>query len=185
MDKRIEKRIIEDIGKKIFEHSLRVKDIAIELAEINKVDIRKAELAALFHDCGKILDRKLLLINADKYNIYLDEYMNESYELIHAPLGAKMAEVLYGIDDIDVLNAIKYHTTGKEDMNMLEKIIYIADYIEPKRKFDGIEVIRDMAFKDIDKSLFMALDRTIIFLIEKRKLIQPKTVAARNKLIYV
>lgn len=183
MNKKIEKQIISDIGKNRFEHSLRVRDTAVKLAKINNVDIKKAELAAIYHDCGKIRDDKLLLEKAREFSIAIDDYMNESHELIHAHLGAKMAEVYYGIYDIDVLNAIKYHTTGKEDMNMLEKVIYMADYIEPKRNFDGVEDIRQIAFKDIDKAFFMAIDRTIIFLIEKGKLIQPATIIARNKLI--
>lgn len=182
MNKKTKEKIIEDIGEKRFQHSTRVKDTAIKLAEVYNVDIKKAEIAALFHDCAKISNDKILLKKADEFNIELDKYMNENHELIHAPLGAKMAEKLYGIDDIDILNAIRYHTTGRENMSMLEKIIYIADYIEPMRNFDGIEEIREIIFKDIDKALFMAFNQTIIFLIEKNKLIQPKTVIARNKL---
>jgi predicted HD superfamily hydrolase involved in NAD metabolism len=185
MNKKTEKMIIKHIGQKRFEHSLRVRDTAIKLASINGVDIEKVEKAALLHDCGKIKDDALLLKRAEELNIQLDQYMKESHELIHAPLGAKMAEEFYGIKDKDILNAIRYHTTGKEDMNMIEKVIYMADYIEPRRNFDGVEAIREMSFKDIDKALFMALDRTIIFLIEKRKLIQPKTIIARNKLIFI
>lgn len=185
ISKQTEKAIISDIGLKRFEHSLRVRDTAIELASINNVDIEKAALAAVYHDCGKIKDDKLLLKRAEEFEIPLDQYMEESHELIHAPLGAKMAETIYGVKDIDVLNAIRYHTTGKEDMNMLEKVIYMADYVEPMRNFDGVGAVREMAFKDIDKAIFMALDRTIIFLIERGKAIQPETVITRNKLIFI
>lgn len=185
MNKKIEKQIINDIGEIRFEHSIRVKDTAIKLAKINGVDIKKAELASLFHDCGKMIDDKLLLKKVEEFDIILDKYMNENHELIHAPLGAKMAEILYGINDIEILNAIRYHTTGKKDMNILEKVIYMADYIEPGRSFDGVEDIREMAFSDIDKSMFMAFDKTIMFLIEKRQLIQPETIVARNKLIFI
>lgn len=185
MNKKIAENIIKDIGQQRFNHSLRVRDIAVKLASLYGVETEKAEKAAFYHDCGKIKDDTLLLQKAREFNIQLDDYMKESHELIHAPLGSKMSEEIYGIKDRDILNAIKYHTTGKEDMNMLEKIIYMADYVEPMRTFAGVEDIREMAFKDIDKALFMALDSTIIFLIEKRKLIQPKTIIARNKLIII
>ncbi len=185
MNNEIREKIIADIGKERFYHSIRVKETALKLAEVYPVDLKKAETAALFHDCAKIRDEEILRKRADEFNLVLNEYMLENSELIHAPLGAEMAKLTYGITDIDVLNAIKYHTTGKEDMNMLEKIIYMADYIEPMRNFPGIEDIRDMAFKDIDRALFMAFNKTIVFLIKDNKLIQPDTVIARNKLKYI
>lgn len=183
MNKERQDQIIENIGEKRFEHSLRVRDTALELAEIYGVDKEKAEIAALYHDCSKIRDEIFLLEKAREFGIFIDQYMLESPELIHAHLGAKMAEQVYGIHDQDILNAIKYHTTGRDKMSMLEKIIYMADYIEPKRNFHGVEIIRDMAYKDIDKSLLMALNKTIVFLIENRKLIHIETIMARNHLV--
>lgn len=184
MNKNIQEKIIKDIGENRFKHSLRVKDTAIKLAKKNNIDTRKVELAAIFHDCAKIPNKDQLLKKANDFNLTLDEYMKENHELIHAHLGAVMAEKLYGINDVEILNAIKYHTTGRENMNMLEKIIYMADYIEPNRNFPGVEEIREMAFKDINKSLLMAIDRTIIFLIQNKKLLQLDTIKLRNKLIF-
>lgn len=183
MNKKTKEKIIDDIGEKRFEHSLRVRDTSLKLAEINGVDSYKAEIAALYHDCGKIEDQELLLEKAKEFDLTLDKYMLESKELIHAHLGARMAEEIYGIKDMDILNAIKYHTTGRDDMSMLEKVIYIADYIEPKRNFEGVEDVRNIAFKDINKALFMALNKTIVSLIEKGKLVDIETVIARNKFI--
>lgn len=185
MNNETRRRIISDIGKERFKHSIRVKETAIKLAEIYHVDLPKTRIAALFHDCAKFRDEKDLMRKADEFDLNLNEYMLENHELIHAPLGAKMAESLYGISDRDILNAIRYHTTGRKDMNMLEKVIYMADYIEPMRNFPGVENIRDAAFKDIDRALFMAFNKTIIFLIKENKLIQPNTVIARNKLKYI
>lgn len=182
MNSEAKANIISDIGEHRFKHSIRVKDTAIKLAEIYGVDRKKAETAALFHDCAKIRDSKVLMEKANEFGVELDEYMMESHELIHAPLGAKMAEKLYGVSDRDVLDAIAYHTTGAEDMNILEKIIYMSDYIEPMRNFPGVEEVREMAFKDIDRALFMAFNNTIVFLIKENKLIQLNTVIARNKL---
>ena len=183
MNKAIKRQIISDIGEKRFEHSLRVRDVAIELAELYKVDRNQAETAALFHDCAKIRDNEILLRKASDYKLSLDDYMRENHELIHGPLGARMAELRYNISDPDVLSAIKYHTTGKRDMTMLEKIIYMADYIEPGRNFPGVEKVREIAYKDIDEALIMAMNNTIVFLIGIGKLINPETIIARNKLI--
>lgn len=183
MNKLVEEEIIKDIGENRFQHVLRVKDMAVKLAKINGVDIKTAETAALFHDCGKISDKSILLARAHEYSLELDQYMEANHELIHAELGSKIAELNYGIEDKDILNAIKYHTTGRANMTMLEKIIYMADYIEPERKFQGVEATRDMAFKNIDKALFKALNDTIIFLIEKNWIIHIETIRARNYLI--
>lgn len=183
MNKEHMEKIIEDIGSRRFEHSLRVRDTALKLAEINGVDPHKAEIAALYHDCAKIEDEEALLAKAREFDLSLDKYMLESHELIHAHLGAKISEEIYGIKNQDILNAIKYHTTGRDQMSMLEKIIYMADYIEPKRNFPGVEEVRYMAFKDIDKALLLALDKTIISLIEIGKLVHTETLIARNELI--
>ncbi len=183
MNKKHMEKIIDDIGKRRFEHSLRVRDTALKLAEINGVDSQKAEIAALYHDCAKIEDKEVLLEKSKEFDLILDDYMLENHELIHAHLGARMAEKSYGIKDRDILNAIKYHTTGRDAMSLLEKVIYMADYIEPKRNFPGVEEVRELAFKDIDKALFMALSKTIVSLVDNGQLIQIETVIARNDFI--
>lgn len=183
MEKSFEKNLIKDIGEKRYYHSVRVMETAVRLAEIYNADVEKTKLAAILHDCAKITDKTNLLKRANDFDIILDACMEYNHELIHGPLGAKIAEEEYGIKDIEILDAIYYHTIGKENMNILDKIIYIADYIEPYRNFEGVEEIRKLAFEDIDKSLILAMERTIIFLIEKNKLIHPNTVKARNYLI--
>lgn len=183
MNKEIQLKIINDIGIKRFEHSVRVKDIAVELAIKNNIDIQKTCTAAIFHDCGKIIDYERLFQFADEYGLVLDDYMKKNPELIHASLGARIAQVRYNINDTEVLNAIKYHTTGREDMSMLEKIIYISDYIEPKRSFPGVQNVRDMAFKDINESVIMAMEMTTRFLTGNKKMIHPDTLKSKNKLI--
>jgi len=110
--------------------------------------------------------------------------MQKNTELIHGPLGAKIANACYGIDDLEVLDAIKYHTIGRENMSMLDKIIYIADYIEPGRSFPGVEEIREIVFLDLDDAIKKAMDNTILFLIKDNKLIHPDTINARNYMLY-
>ena len=88
-----------------------------------------------------------------------------------------------GIEDIDILNAVKYHTTGKENMTTLEKIIYIADYIEPNRKYEGVDKIREVVFKDLDNGVFMGIENTMLHLLKERQLIHIDTINARNYLL--
>lgn len=183
MNNSIERQIIEDIGEKRYSHSLRVVETALKLGEIYNEDKENIKVAAKLHDCGKIRDKTQLLKMSNDFDIILDEYMKQNLELIHGYLGAKIAEKRYKVKNKEILNAIKYHTTGREDMTLLEKIIYIADYIEPGRNFDGVEEIRQMAFKDIDKSIIMAMDKTIKFLIDNKNLIHRRTIEARNYLI--
>lgn len=183
MNNSIERQIIEDIGEKRYSHSLRVVETALKLGEIYNEDKENIKIAAKLHDCGKIRDKTQLLKMSNDFDIILDEYMKQNLELIHGYLGAKIAEKRYKVKNKEILNAIKYHTTGREDMTLLEKIIYIADYIEPGRNFDGVEEIRQMAFKDIDESIIMAMDKTIKFLIDNKNLIHRRTIEARNYLI--
>lgn len=183
MDKNLEDKLIKDIGIKRYNHSLRVKDIAIELAKIYNSDIEQTKVAAILHDCGKIQEDINLLKRVSDFDIILDDYMVYNHDLIHGALGAKIAEKEYGIEDGEILDAIYYHTIGRKNMTLLDKIIYIADYIEPSRNFKGVENIRQMAFKDIDKSILLAMGNTIIFLIGINKLIHPITIEARNHLL--
>ena len=183
MNSFIEKELLKDIGEKRYSHSLRVMETALKLCQIYNEKEDRVRLAAILHDCGKMLDQAQLLQASKDFDIVLDEYMENNIELIHAPLGAKIAEKKYKIKDQEVLNAIKYHTTGRENMTLLDKIIFIADYIEPKRNFEGIDEIRQLAPIDIDRSIVLAMDKTIKFLIDNKNLIHTKTIVARNDLI--
>ncbi|NLN14459.1 MAG: HD domain-containing protein [Tissierellia bacterium] len=183
MDSKILENLRKDLGEDRLKHVLRVVDVARELARVHGVDIKKAETAALFHDCAKFQNKNNLLKSANDFDIILDDIMMRNTELIHGPLGAKIAETKYKIKDEDILKAIAYHTTGRKNMSKLEKLIYIADYIEPGRKFEGIERVRKLAFEDLDKSILLAMDQTIIFLIKNDKLISIDTLDARNHLL--
>ena len=183
LEDKIKELLLKDIGIKRFQHSLRVAEIAKELGEIYEGDLQKIHIAALLHDCGKITSKNNLLKKAYDFDIILDDIMLENTELIHGPLGAKIAEKQYSIKDREILNAIYYHTTGRENMNLTEKIIFISDYIEPGRAFLGVEEVRKFAYIDINKSVLLAMNQTIKFLIDKNKLISDETIKARNSLI--
>lgn len=180
---KIKDELIKSIGPNRYNHTLGVVETAIELSLKYNCDVEKAKIASLLHDCAKFADKLYLLKRAKELDIILDNIMSINTELIHGPLGAKLAEVEYGINDIEILDAIRYHTTGREQMTLLDKIIYIADYIEPGRSFQGVEEVRDLAALDIDKAISIAMDNTILFLVKSNKLIHPDTINARNFLL--
>ena len=132
----------------------------------------KAYTAGLLHDCAKYLDDEQMLEAAKEHNIELEEVEKTSVQLVHAKVGAVFAKEVYGIEDEDILNAIRYHTTGRPDMSLLEKIIYVADYIEPgrRRMVDDVdsakrlELARSYASVDIDLALKTILKETYDYL---------------------
>lgn len=179
--KDIQNKLINDIGEKRFKHSLRVAETAVKLADNYGLDPKKAYLAGLIHDCAKYNEEAYI----KKYNIDFSIYPVSSIKdpVLHSFLGAEVAKKVYNIYDRDVLKAIEYHTTGRPDMSDLEKIIFIADAIEPARDFEGIEKIRKLAFENLNKAMLNLLDSNIIFLIGKKALINPLSFEARNYLI--
>lgn len=177
------KKLKEDIGIKRYEHSLRVMETSIELAKRYNSSIEKAAVAGLLHDCGKLKGETNLLKVCSDFGIILDGMTKINSELIHSVLGAAIAEKEYGIKDEEVLKAIKYHTTGRENMSLLEKIVYIADLTEPGRSFEGVDKLRKLALEDLDRCLIYSLDNTLKFLIENKKIIHIDSIKARNYLL--
>src|SRR5690606_4175038 len=153
-------KLKSDIGVNRYNHSLRVMEVSKELAMKYGCSVEKAALAGLLHDCGKLKGHINLLKMANDFGIILDSVMENNNELIHSVIGAVLAEREYNVKDKEVLDAIRYHTTGRENMSLLEKIIYIADLIEPGRTFKGVESLRKLAYEDIDECLLLALDNT-------------------------
>ncbi|GMG97240.1 bis(5'-nucleosyl)-tetraphosphatase (symmetrical) YqeK [Tepidimicrobium xylanilyticum] len=176
-------KLKKDIGTNRFEHSLRVMKTCEELAEHYGCSVEKARIAGLLHDCGKLQGEINLLKMVSDFGIILDNVMKINKDLIHSPLGAEIARRKYKIEDCEILNAIRYHTTGRENMTLLEKIVYIADLIEPGRDFNGVEEIRRLVYEDLDKALLYALDNTLAFIISRGKIIHLNTVKARNHLL--
>lgn len=163
--KKLRKKIKDVMTKSRYEHTLGVEFTAASLAMRYEVDIEKAELAGLLHDCAKCIDSEDTLDECKKYNIELTDVEKRNPFLIHSKLGAVHAKKLYGVDDEDIISAIRFHTTGKPDMTMLEKIIFIADYIEPGRdKAPNLKEIRKMSFIDIDEAMYMILKDTLDYL---------------------
>ena len=171
------------LDEKRFNHSIGVSVTAGEMAQRFGVDVYKAELSGLVHDCAKNIPYDELKTVCEKFGYIPDEIELKNPGLIHAPLGALMLKSLFGIDDIEVQNAVKRHTVGGKGMTKLDKIIYLADMIEPSRKYPEVDELRDLAQQDIDKAFRKALDYSLIFNISKGVLIHPDTLYARNELI--
>ncbi len=172
------------ITKKRLMHSLGVVESATRLAMIYDEDINKVEIAALLHDCGKCLKKEELLQNVEKYGILLDEIEKKELELIHGIIGAHLARDIFKVGDEDIFSAIAYHTTGRENMSKLEKIIYLSDFIEPNRNYPGVEELRKVAYhENLDKAVLMSFDNTIKYVISIQKLIHPRTIEGRNCLL--
>lgn len=166
-----------------YKHSLGVKSSAEKLAKIYGADIVKAKIAGLIHDCAKEMDKLEILdiCRKDGYNI--DYVLEANPGLLHGAAGAIIARDVMKVRDEDILNAIKNHTTGKKDMSLLEKVIYLADYIEPSRNFPGVEDLRSAAFRSLDEALILSFDKTIEVVISRGDLIHRDTVEARNFII--
>ncbi len=182
---KMHKKLKKNVGEKRYRHSLGVEKTARELSLRYDYDEEKAALAGLMHDCGKLKDSELILKLANEFGIIQDDIMISNPALVHGPLGSVLAREVYGIHDEEILEAISCHTTGKVDMNLLDKIIYVSDYIEPNRSFEGLDEIRRIAFNDIDKALLITLNNTIKYVLDRGQLLHLDTVKARNYLIKI
>jgi predicted HD superfamily hydrolase involved in NAD metabolism len=176
------KLVKEQLTDHRYQHTLGVMETAIALAKQYGENEQKAELAAIFHDYAKFRPKEEMkeIITGHDFPQDLLEFNSE---LWHAPAGAFLVEKEAGISDLEVLDAIRYHTSGRPGMNLLEKIIYLADYIEPGRHFPGVEEVRETAKESLDKALIMAMKNTIIFLMKKNQTVYPDTFYTYNDLI--
>lgn len=177
--KNILKDLKSSLDKDRYQHTLGVAYTAMCLAMKYEVDLQKAEVAGLLHDCAKCIPDDKKLKKCIEHNISISETEREQPYLLHAKVGAFIAMDKYGIHDMDIINAILKHTTGSCDMSMLEKIIYVADYIEPNRnKAENLPVIRKMAFEDIDLAVYTIMKDTVEYLKKKNTKIDTPTLKA-------
>lgn len=163
-----------------FEHSIGTMNTAIELAEKHNANVEDARIAGLLHDCAKCLSNEELLKYAKIAGIIIGDVEKIENGLLHAPVGAYIAKTQFGIKKKEILEAISKHTTGAGRMSTLAKIIYIADCIAPDRNFSGIDEMRKMAQNNLDEGVLMGMNFTIKHVIGKNRLIDLKTIKARN-----
>jgi predicted HD superfamily hydrolase involved in NAD metabolism len=179
-------QLIEEVKSQMPEkrwvHTQGVMDTAVKLAHRYGADPVKADLAAILHDYCKYwpVQEQAKII---RENDLPQDLLEFNKELWHSHAGAHIAKTKFGIVDEDVLNAIRYHTSGREQMSPLEKVVCLADYMEPGREFPGVDLIRELAENDLDKALIAGFDSTISFLLSQGKRIYPLTIATRNNLL--
>ncbi|MDD3766025.1 MAG: bis(5'-nucleosyl)-tetraphosphatase (symmetrical) YqeK [Eubacteriales bacterium] len=179
----IKECLLSQMSQKRFLHSQGVSSEAKKLARIYGADEEKAELAGLVHDCVKEMPYDEMIKKCQEYGITLDPVAAAEKKLIHAVLGAEWAKRELGVGDEGIYNAIRYHTTAKADMPLLTKVVYVADYIEPNRTYEGVEQLRRLAYSDLDGASLVALDYTINKLVASHRMLHPDTVNARNFLL--
>lgn len=176
------KIVAEQLTEHRYVHTLGVMETAISLAELYGGDVKRAETAAIFHDYAKFRPKKEMKKIIEEQDMP-KKLLEHNSELWHAPVGAYLVKKEVGIKDKEVLKAIKYHTSGRPDMTLLEKIIYVADYIEPGRQFPGVEEVRELAKTNLDQALIKSLQNTITFLLKKNQAIYPDTIKTYNSLV--
>ncbi|MDR0956875.1 MAG: bis(5'-nucleosyl)-tetraphosphatase (symmetrical) YqeK [Endomicrobium sp.] len=186
MNKNIEMRIIDYLFKHLspnrFDHSYNVARFAIEIASKNNVSIFKTKIAGLLHDCAKAMtDNEILsLFKKRKTFKYFNEISVFSPQLLHSFAGEIIAKKEFKIQDKDILNAIKYHTFGKKNMGILEKLIFVSDYVSDNRKGKQIIQIRNLAKKNLNEAFFAVLAKKIEYVIRSGSWLCPQTIDVWN-----
>lgn len=173
----LEKMVISLLDPKRVSHVLGCRDTAIQLAKRWGADETDAARAALLHDITKALNGQLQLTLCREYGMILDDFSVRYPKTLHALTGSLVADRIFGENEA-VVEAIRHHTTGKADMSLLEKIIYVADYMEPCRDFPGVEKLRELAYSDIDAALQLGLEMTLELLNKQGSEVSPASQEA-------
>lgn len=180
MDKNTMLQKVKDrLPENRYNHVVGVVETAMGMAQDFNVSVENAQTAAILHDAAKFSDRdwmKSIIISEEMDPLLLEYHA----ELWHAPVGAYIAKQEFGVEDEDVLNAIRYHTTGRAGMSDLEKIIYIADLVEPNRKFSGVDQLRQLKEQGLDVMMEASVKHSIEFLVSKNQPVYPDSLKCYN-----
>lgn len=177
----LQKKMSKELDKERYNHTLGVMYTSASLAMCHDGDVNKALIAGLLHDCAKCIPNPEKIKLCEKYKIEVTEVEMANPGLLHAKLGAFLAKKKYGIKDEDILNAISSHTTGRPGMSLLEKIVYIADYMEPGRNFSpNFLAVRKLAYDNLEGCLYRILEDSLKYLKSKDKPIDPMTEKTYN-----
>ncbi len=179
--KYIEEDLKERLSPERFTHSVGVLETAEKLAKKWGGNLEKCKIAALVHDCGKLRYTEDILKQAELYKIALTEEDLKCPQIIHSYLSEAIAKNVYEIDDHEILRAVRNHTLGSQNMDLTEKIIFVADMIEPSRKGEIFEEIRKEAFENLDCAVLKAFNRTIEYNLKKGRYVHGETLKNRNK----
>jgi len=178
-----EKEIRSRLSPRRYQHSLGVAQVAREMAERFGADPFQAYMAGIWHDYAKGISGPELLSIAEQNNLFSDEIERLVPDLLHAPVGAFLLRQHLGVEDGELLSAVAKHTLGDEEMTVLDKIIFLADMIEPGRDYPGLERLKCLAERDLDRAMVYGLDLTLRYCLERGRLIHPRTVKVRNRFL--
>ena len=181
--KKIRKAMEKELDPKRYEHTLGVAYTAASLAMCYGADLNSALIAGMLHDCAKCLSNEKKISICKKHDLPINPAEEKNPFLLHAKVGSYLASKKYGVTDPDILNAILNHTTGRPDMSLLEKIIYVADYVEPNRDFPGVDDLRQAVHADLDRGLLKALDDSIRDMQQWGNPVHHNTLDARDYLL--
>lgn len=170
------------IRAKRIAHVRGTEEEAVRLARRWGANEEHAHRAAILHDCTKYLDLEEQLALCEQYHVALDDMERKAVKLLHSKTGAALARFVFGEPE-EVWQAIYWHTTGKADMTLLEKVLYIADYMEPTRDFEGVEKLRKLAYTDLDAAVLLGAEMSVEEMAERGSPIHPNTLAARDFLM--
>lgn len=176
---KLRKKLKSKLSESRYEHSLSVSFTCVCLAMRYGYSLQKAETAGLIHDCAKCYDDGKIIKFCDKHHIPVSEAERKAPAVLHAKYGAWLAKKQYHIHDEEILSAVACHTTGKPNMQLLDKILYVADYIEVRRdKASNLTAMRKLAFEDLDEALYQIMKGTLDYLGKKGSRIDPMTAEA-------
>jgi predicted HD superfamily hydrolase involved in NAD metabolism len=181
--RKLEEALAARIQGERLAHTYRVLEAARALGSRYGADAEQVSVAALLHDYAKAMKPAELLAHAQERGLIVDPAEVAQPHLLHGPVAAALLLEEGLVSDPAVLDAIRYHTTGRTAMSLLEKVVWLADYIEPGRSFPGVDAIRAEAERDLDQALLHALDQSILYVISRGWLLHPYSVQARNWLL--
>jgi predicted HD superfamily hydrolase involved in NAD metabolism len=165
---------------KRYRHVLSVRDMAVELAGKYGADLQKTNLAALLHDCARWMNTRQLFGAVADYEIQLDEFEQISASLLHALVGAELAIDIFSIGDEEILSAVRSHTKGNGAMTLVDKLLFVADFAEPKRSYPEAAAVRKIAKQDLNQAVFEVARFKIANLLDKGLVVHPDTIAVYN-----
>ena len=174
----LEEFISTNLKESRYRHSLGVEEMAVRLAGLHGADAEKAAFAGRYHDLAKNFDMETMDGYVRKYG--LPEKLIGNNALAHSKVGAAILEHEFGVDDQDILNSVRYHTTARKDMSLLEELIFVADVVEDNRTYSDLEYYQDLAYRDLDRACFEILEYTIGDLKSKGRVIDRDTIEARD-----
>lgn len=167
---KIKEKLSKKLSVKRFDHTIGVSYTAAAMAMRYGLNVDRAAMSGLLHDCAKYMTDDELIEKCTKYGIECSETELRNGYLLHAKLGAYLSKEKYGIEDEEICSAVRYHTTGKPAMSVLEAIVFTADYIEPRRKvLPNFKLIRSMAFVDLDEAVYLILKNTLSYLNDEKE----------------